>query len=669
MPRNKVRSITAEDLYKINIISDVRISPSGDYIVYSQQRVDPRSEKKFSNLWIVPTDGNPPVQFTFGDQLDTQPRWSPGGKTIAFLSNREDSKKPSQIYLIPARGGESRLVSNIEGKIECISWSPNGKKILCRIRKTDSEVLELQNHEYKKELGTVSRHYKRIFYKYDGDGYLPQERWHIWMIDIKSGRGKQLTDHEIYDDKDPAWSPDGKSIAFMSNHSDDPDLNPDAVDLFMISPSKRKPKLIKTPYGDKSMPSFSPDGHYIAYFGTKGKKNWYKNQGLWIVSATGSGKSVNLTEQYDVHVSPETINDIGSPEIMPPTWSKDGKRIYFPIVRHGRSELCSIKYDGSDFTSFAGAQGVVGSYSFDSKHKKLSYFMGKIGDPGQVYLQKSGSIKEKQITNINKKLFSKIDFGTIEEVWIKGPDQNDLQGWILKPPGFDPSKKYPSILEIHGGPLTQYGEFFMHEFYFLAAAGYVVHFCNPRGGRGYGEEHAKAIWGGWGDADYRDLMTWTNFIEQQPYISKKRMGVTGGSYGGYMTVWIIGHTDRFKAAVTQRCVSNLVSLWGSSDLNWIFQEVLDDKPPFKDLKKYWQHSPIKYIGNAKTPTLVIHSENDLRCPIEQGEQVFVSLKTLGVDTEMVRFPGEFHGLSRNGRTDRRIVRLNHIRRWFDKYLK
>jgi dipeptidyl aminopeptidase/acylaminoacyl peptidase len=196
-----------------------------------------------------------------------------------------------------------------------------------------------------------------------------------------------------------------------------------------------------------------------------------------------------------------------------------------------------------------------------------------------------------------------------------------------------------------------------------------VHFCNPRGGRGYGEEHAKAIWGNWGDADYRDLMAWTDFIEQQPYISKKRMGVTGGSYGGYMTVWIIGHTDRFKAAVTQRCVSNLVSMWGSSDLNWIFQEVLNDKPPFQDLDKFWEHSPIKYIGNAITPTLVIHSENDLRCPIEQGEQVFVALKTLGVDTEMVRFPGEFHGLSRDGRTDRRIVRLNHIVRWFDTYLK
>jgi dipeptidyl aminopeptidase/acylaminoacyl peptidase len=455
----------------------------------------------------------------------------------------------------------------------------------------------------------------------------------------------------------------------MSNRSPDPDFERDGVDLFTMPSSGGGPVKLNTVYGKKSMPSYSPDGSTIAYFGTEGRRNWYKNQGLWIVPADGSGKSVNLTEPYDVHVDPTTINDTGTPEIMPPTWSNDGTKLYFPIMRNGRSVLCLIGVGGDNFQPIVGEQGVVGSYSFDSEQTHMAYFMGKMDDPGQIYINKTNSKKSKTVSKFNKKLFKKIDLGEVEEVWIQGPDENDLQGWILKPPGFDPKKKYPSILEIHGGPLTQYGEFFMHEFYYLAAAGYVVHFCNPRGGQGYGEEHAKAIWGGWGDADYRDLMTWTDFIEGQPYISKERMGVTGGSYGGYMSVWIIGHTDRFKAAVPQRCVSNLVSMWGSSDLNWIFQEVLNDKPPFEDLEKYWQHSPIKYIGNAVTPTLVIHSENDLRCPIEQGEQVFVALKSQGVDSEMVRFPEEFHGLSRNGRTDRRIVRLNHIVRWFDKYLK
>jgi dipeptidyl aminopeptidase/acylaminoacyl peptidase len=224
-------------------------------------------------------------------------------------------------------------------------------------------------------------------------------------------------------------------------------------------------------------------------------------------------------------------------------------------------------------------------------------------------------------------------------------------------------------MEIHGGPQTQYGYFFMHEFYYLASQGYVVYFSNPRGWRGYGEEHTRGIWLDWGSKDNIDLMAWADYAEKLPYIDPSLMGVTGGSYGGYMTVWIIGHTDRFKAAVTQRCVSNFVSMWGSSDYNWTFEREISNKPPFADLQTYWDHSPIKYIGSAHTPTLVIHNENDHRCPIEQGEQVFVALKRLGVETEFVRFPEEFHGLSRTGRTDRRIARLNHILGWFEKHLK
>ena len=217
--------------------------------------------------------------------------------------------------------------------------------------------------------------------------------------------------------------------------------------------------------------------------------------------------------------------------------------------------------------------------------------------------------------------------------------------------------------------MVQYGNFFMHEFYALAAQGYVIHFCNPRGGKGYGETHAKAIWDGWGSADYEDLMTWTDHIAQLPYIDSERLGVTGGSYGGFMTLWIIGHTQRFKAAVAQRVVSNLISMFGNSDFNWVFQQAFGGKPPWENFEHYWDMSPMKYIANVKTPTLVIHSENDFRCNIEQGEQVFTALKYLGVDTEMIRFPGESHGLSRGGRTDRRVARLKHILTWFDKYLK
>jgi dipeptidyl aminopeptidase/acylaminoacyl peptidase len=274
------------------------------------------------------------------------------------------------------------------------------------------------------------------------------------------------------------------------------------------------------------------------------------------------------------------------------------------------------------------------------------------------------------LTDFNCDLFDEINLSKVEEVWTQGADGNDLQGWIVKPPDFDPSKKYPSVLEIHGGPYLQYGNIYFHEFQYLAAQGYVVHFCNPRGGQGYGEEHARAIHTRWGTVDYADLMAWADYIENQPYIDSEKTGVAGGSYGGYMTSWIIGHTERFKAAVAQRVVSNTISFVGSSDVNWAFQDWwAGDSAPWDDMEHYWRQSPMAFIGNAKTPTLVVHSEQDMRCDPEQGVQLFVALKQLGVDTELLLFPEESHGLSREGRTDRRVLRLQHMVRWFDKYLK
>jgi dipeptidyl aminopeptidase/acylaminoacyl peptidase len=668
--------ITAEDLYRIELISEPRLSPDGRQVVYRLQHVDRKTEKKYGNLWMIPTGSGQSHQFTQGDQSDSSPRWSPDGRTIAFMSNRNDKEKPAQVFLIPFDGGEARKLTDIPGEIDSLSWSPEGNSLLCTIRKTDADVLDRDKDEQKKKLGVVDRVYDRIFYKLDGYGYLPHERTHIWLIDARSGKATQLTTHPVWDDTFPTFSPDGKWIVFTSNHSTDPDLE-DTDDLFLLpvpkpGSSPTPAHKIKTPEGSKWLPSFSPDGKWLAYYGVEGKNLGYsyKNISLWVVPVSGSKPARNLTGKYDLHTSPEVINDCGSPEWMHPTWSRDGQRLFFQAAIHGSAVLKSISLDGKDICDLVGEGGAVGAFTFDKTQTKIAYFYGQMTDPGQIFVRNLGSDHQtQQLTRENHSLLNRLELNTVEEVWFKGPTENELQGWIMFPPGFDPKKKYPSIMEIHGGPITQYGKFFMHEFYYLASKGYVVYFCNPRGGRGYGEEHAKAIWGAWGEADYADLMAWADFMTNKPYIDPNRMGVTGGSYGGYMTIWIIGHTKRFNAAVSQRCVSNFISEWGSSDINWTFEHEMEAEPPFKDIKKWWELSPIAHIGSAKTPTLVIHNEGDLRCPIEQSEQVFVALKRLGVETEFVRFPDEFHGLSRTGRTDRRIARLNHILRWMDKYLK
>lgn len=660
--------ITAEDLYRFELISKPRLSPDGRLVVYAGKRVQKKSEKKYSNLWLGPTTGGRSWQFTSGNQVDSLPRFSPDGSVIAFLSDREDKEKPPQIYLIRLHGGESRKLSEIPGEILSMEWAPDGRSLLLTVRKFDPDELERMKDEQKKKLGVVCREYTRAFYKYDGYGYLAKERKHIWTVDARTGRATQITDHAVYDELEPTFTPDGKWIVFVSVRTADPDFTPERFDLFVIPAQGGKMRKIETPLGAKHHISVSPDGKTIAYLAHEGEAVDWKNDDVWIVPFDGSAPARNLTGKYDIHACGWTIADQGEQEFMPPVWARDGKSLYFQNDWHGRTRLMNVTVDGALKAVIEG-EGVVGSFSFDREQTRMAYFFATMTDPNQIMLRDMASGKTRQLTSFNKALFDHIDLGQMKEIWYKGPDGNDLQGWILTPPGFNPRKKYPAIFQIHGGPLTQYGYFFMHEFYYLAAHDYVVFFTNPRGGQGYGWKHAKENDKNWGEKDYADLMAWADLVAKEPYVDAERMGVCGGSYGGYMTLWIVGHTQRFKAAVAMRSVANFISEWGSADVNWSFQNELSGKPPYVDLKVYWDHSPMKYIGNVKTPTKIIHNENDMRCPIEQSEQVFVALKQLGVDTMFVRFPDEFHGLSRGGRTDRRIARLNHILGWFEEKLK
>ncbi len=661
----KLNVTRAEDLYRFENVTDTRISPDGEHVVYSVQRVDRKTEKKYTNLWMVPAKGGDSVPFTTGDQTDSLPRWSPLGDCIAFLSNRKNEKQP-QIHLIHLEGGEASVLSDLKGEFADLVWSHDGKRIAFAFRRKDKEEMEREKDEQKKELGVAARHITRTFFRFDGYGYLPKERWHLWTIGVSSGRARQLTSGTVHDENQPAWSPDGKHIVYSTNLADEPDHDPSAQEICVIPSRGGKARRIDCPVGNKQSPTLSPDGRWIAYFANRGRRNPWQNTNLWVVAFDGKAGSRDLTGKLDVTCENVTLG--GLPDTPAPNWSSDSERITFLVSRHGSTSVWSIARSGRRDTVRveADAAGNSSPFSLDRDGKRMAVVHSHLSDPGQVHTVEIGSPSSRPITRANPWLRG-IRQGATEELWFRN---GKVHGWILKPPGFRASRKYPSILQIHGGPTMQYGSTFSHEFQYLAANGYVVYYCNPRGSKGYGAAHTRALGNDWGmTTAYEGLMAFANLMARKPYIDRTRMGVTGGSYGGFMTNWIVGHTNRFAAAVTQRCVSNLITLWGVSDVNWIFQNFLSDKPPWKDIDAYWDCSPMKYVGRVKTPTLVMHSENDLRCAKEQGEQFYTGLKRAGVETELVLFPDEPHGLSRGGRTDRRVARLEHMLRWFDRYLK
>ena len=601
---------------------------------------------------------------------DRHPRWSPDGREIAFISNRKEEDQ-EQIYLIPFYGGEARPLTALKGSFGGLEWSPGGRKLVTQFREKDAEVVEREADEQKKKLGVVARHITSLQYKQDGAGFLPQEKWHIWTVDVLDGDTKQITAGD-YNETAPRWSPDGSQILFLSNRSTDPAKEYDAIDLFLIPADGGDEAKIETPYGRIFAASFSPDGRQIAYIGREQTGRFYQNNSLFVAPAAG-GSVRNLTKPYDLHIETYTAADVSSGAApTPPVWSLDGQTIYAQALMRGDQPLLAIPVaeDSTGPKRAIAEPGVVGGFSLDAAQEKIAALWGFLGTTEQVAVKDNNRPDLAVLTEFNQPLLAELALGEIEEVNFTGPGGDKLDGWILKPPGFDAAQSYPSILEIHGGPQAQYGRTFMHEFYYLAAQGYVVYWCNPRGSQGYGEAFAGAIYRNWGDVDFADVMAWADYMEQQPYIDRERMGVTGGSFGGYMTTLIIGRTDRFKAAVAQRVVSNLISMYGSSDLTIQVEELIGTAAaPWMAMENYWRQSPISAIGSAKTPTLIIHSERDNRCDREQGEQIFTALQQLGVDSELVLFPEESHGLSRNGRTDRRIARLQHMARWFEKYLK
>jgi dipeptidyl aminopeptidase/acylaminoacyl peptidase len=551
---------------------------------------------------------------------------------------------------MPTEGGEAVKVTYHEEVVMNPLWSPNGRRIL------------FTSKVYKGEDRGESdvRLIRRMVYRFDGKGWYDGNFNHLFTVSSRGGRVKQLTDGE-YDVTGAMWSPDSKQVAFIANVEEDADLSR-YRNIYTVSSTGKEPKLLWKGEGGISTLSWSPDGEYIAFTGRVLEDPdlvWHRNTELFVYSFE-EGKATCLTANHD--------RTIGYGDSL--VWSPDSSHIYFKSPDHGTVHIFKADLKGN-VRQVTEGEMTVGGFSIDKKGEKLVYTASDNVTPSELYLHEAG--QSRKMTEMNSQLMKKLKISPPEEFWFTASDGVQVQGWIIKPQDYEQGKRYPTALEIHGGPRGAYN-FNLgaaeHEFQVLAQHGYAVIYTNPRGSTGFGEEFSRHISGGWGERDYLDCLEAVDYVaENYDFVDSERLGVLGGSYGGYMTNWIVGHTDRFKAAVTMRSISNWYSMHGTSDIAYNEHDVGWGKDPWEDPQRILEKSPITYIDNIHTPLLIIHSENDFRCPIEQGEQLYMGLKKLGRTTEFVRFPDEFHGLSRTGQPKHRVERLQHILRWFDRYLK
>ncbi len=673
------RPVAPEDLFQLQFVDAVALSPDGSRVLYQVRSIDPEKDGYESHLWLVPMQGGDPRRLTFGEQKDGSAAWHPDGKSIAFVSDRRDKK--AQIYRLSLEGGEAERLTDLDGVIAGLAWSPDGSRITFTYRASDPpETGHLPGSiaarhaveakaEKKDPKPPTFRHLSRLHYKEDGQGFLPKSRFQVQVLDVGSREVKQLTSGE-WDHGAAVWSPDGKWLVFPANRLPDSDYHATVCDLWLIPSTGGEPRNLTPEPGGAFAPAWSPDGKEIAYLGNDDETDAWgvKNFHVWSVSPQG-GPGRDLTPDLDrsaLDLMGTDLRDFHDPGA--PVWSPDGSTIHFLVSDEGSTHLYSVSSKGGAPRRVTSGALALLAVAASKGASDLAVIRCDHVDAGTVGRLDPATGSVTPLARPTGKLFETLAVGQPEEFWVDMPEGHRVQCWMLKPPGADPKAKHPMILEIHGGPRVQYGACFFHEFQMLASAGFYVLFSNPRGAQGYGEAFTRAIVLDWGGPDYEDLMKVVDeALRRYPEIDPARLGVTGGSYGGYMTNWIVGHTNRFRAAATQRSVVDLKTLLLAGDFSDDSVPEFGDQP-WRDSPDYRRMSPITYVENIRTPLLILHSHEDHRCPIEEAEQLYTSLKLLRREVEMVLFPGESHGLSRGGTPSRRVARLHFLREWFVRYL-
>lgn len=664
------RAITVDDLLRFQLISDPQIHPSEELILFGLKKTDEKY-KSTSHLHVVDFHGKV-RQLTQGEKGCGAGRWVPHSKSVSFISGRAGSG--DQIFVLPEQGEASKLTNLEEGSIGAYEWSPNGKYVAFTHRKTHPDFSESGVKERKeKGMGDAPWAFETTWYRLDGDGYFGEQRYALYLLQVESGEVSLLSDASAHGDYAFTWSPQSDRLAVIRSAEKDPFIAKPNEQLYLIDLKGNETLVPQLPAGNKQSPKWSPNGEWIVFGGNDSQEDpWGAlNTRLYKVKPDGSDyQCLTPTTEYDFDVATlSDTKDSGGGVIL--NWSPDSKGVYTQIGWQGENHLAFVNIESGDirFITEGPCSHFVGNLDARGHYSPAVY-----GDPTTVpelELIDVHTGNAQRLTSFNQAWSDEVFISAPESFYLDSPDGTKVHTWVLKPEGFQSTKTYPAVLEVHGGPHTQYGWVFFHEFQVLAAQGYVVVYTNPRGSKGYGEAHCNAIKGDWGNKDWIDIQTALAWMKEQPYLDSSRLAIMGGSYGGYMTNWAIGHTHDFKAAITDRCVSNMVSFAGNSDFpmnkDGYFQGVAYGS--IDDIKGLWLQSPIAYFKDVTTPTLIIHSEGDLRCNIEQSEQVYMALKMQGIEARFVRYPrNTSHGMSRSGPADLRIHRLNEIVSWWKRHL-
>ncbi|MDT0159880.1 MULTISPECIES: S9 family peptidase [Bacillus] len=656
-------TIASKDLHHLKSAADPQLAPNGKDCVYTETVILEEKDAYSSNLYYINMeDQSAPVQWTFGTWRNHSPRWSHDGRQVAFVSNRSGK---NQIHILSTAGGEARQLTYCKNGAGNPVWSPDGSRIAFTVSLGEGESVNDREGGEEKDEKPAPLEVNKMRYKSDAQGFWNGKFTHIAIADTNTGNIEQVTEGE--DDYSlQSWSPDGKHLAVTADLSGDKDFSYGS-DAYLINLETKEQEKITQGTGYFGNITWSPDSRYL---GLIGHEREFENATLskaWVYDREQRELRC-LTADTDLLIGDYAIGDFQQGAVSPGLlWSNDNRSFYFIATDNGSTAVYYGTVEGELFPALLDRQHVYG-LSTGGNNDRAVVAISKPDHPGDLFLLEITTGKLEQLTAVNSEFLEKTGLSAAEPIEFTSADGWDLHGWLMKPAGFEEGKKYPLVLEIHGGPHAMYANSYFHEFQVLAAKGYAVLYINPRGSHGYGQKFVDAVRGDYGGRDYEDLMDAVDYVlKEYSFIDQDRLGVTGGSYGGFMTNWIIGHTDRFKAAVTQRSISNWISFYGVSDIGYYFTD-WQIQAGLDDIEKLWKHSPLAYVDQMNTPLLILHGEKDFRCPIEQAEQLFISLKHRKKETSFVRFPESNHELSRSGKPSLRISRLDYISGWFDKYL-